>query len=196
MTSINYRSVFLYKMCLLASYRRRYRERYRTVARLIPDGVRVVDYCCGDAEVYTAHLRHRNVEYLGLDFNEGFVSTLQARGVPCRAVDIRRGEPVRAEYSLMMGSLYQFFPCHRALVDRVLSSTSRFIISEPLKNHAGSRLWLVRQLAHALNDPGDGVKRHRFTAPSFGEFLAPYETRVVTCVPGEIETVVVLRGDL
>ena len=196
MTSINYRSLFLYKLSLQASYRRRYRERYLIVARLIPDGVRVVDYCCGDARVYTAHLRHKKVEYLGLDFNAGFIAALRARGVPCRAVDIARAPPVPAEYSLMMGSLYQFFPLHRALVDKVLSATGRFIICEPLKNHAASPHWLLRTLAHALNDPGDGVKRYRFTAPSFGEFLAPYEPRIVTCLPGEIETVVVLKGDL
>jgi len=195
-TSINYRSLLLYKASLRLSYRHRYRERYLTVSRLIPDGVRVVDYCCGDAELYTAHLQHRNVEYLGLDFNEGFVSALRARGVPCRVANMLAAEPVSAEYSVMMGSLYQFFPCHTALVDKVLSSTSRFIISEPLKNHAGSRHWLVRKLADALNDPGDGVKKNRFTPASFREFLAAYEPRIVTYVPGEVDTVVVLRGDL
>ncbi len=196
MTSVNYRSLFLYKASLQFSYRHRYRERYLTVSRLIPEGVRVVDYCCGDAELYTSHLRHRDVEYLGLDFNERFVSALRARGVPCRAVNILHAEPVRAEYSVMMGSLYQFFPFHQALVDKVLSCTNRFIICEPLKNHAGSKHWLVRTLAHALNNPGDGVKRYRFTPASFQEFLAPYETRIVTYEPGEVETVVVLRGDL
>jgi len=65
-----------------------------------------------------------------------------------------------------------------------------------LKNHADFGHWLVCTLADALNNPGDGVRKYRLTPESFGEFLAPYETRIVTCVLGEVETVVVLKGDL
>lgn len=173
-----------------------YRERYRTVCGLIPDGVRLVDYCCGDAEIYTSHLKDRKIDYLGLDFNDRFVSVLRKRGVPCLKLDILMSDAIVADYSLMMGSLYQFIPRHKELVDKILMRAKRFVISEPVRNNTESQHWLIRKLAYSLNDPGDGTKRYRFTEESFRDFLANYEDRIVTVVPGEIEMTVVLRGDL
>lgn len=196
MRSINYRWLFLYKLALRLSYRRRYRDRYLAVSKLIPDNVRVVDYCCGDAEIYTSHLKHRNIEYLGLDFNERFISAIRTRGVPCQTLNIRDAKPVVADYSLMMGSLYQFIPTHIGLVDKILRFTKRFIISEPIKNHAESANWLIQRAAYSLNNPGDGIKRYRFTPQSFREFLANYDHRVVNCLEGEVEFVAMLKGDL
>ena len=196
MRSVNYHWLFIYKLALQLSFGGKYRERYIDVSMLIPDNVHIVDYCCGDAEIYTSYLKHRDLEYLGLDFNDRFISALHTRGVPCRTFNIREGEPLVSDYSLLMGSLYQFIPDHVELVNKVLRYTKRLIISEPVKNHAESGNWLIRKLAYLLNNPGDGVKRYRFTQESFKEFLANFEGRIVTCVEGEMECVVVLRGNL
>jgi len=194
--SLTYQWPFLYKLALRLSYRQRYRERYLTVSNLIPDNVRVVDYCCGDAEIYTSYLRQRNIDYLGVDFNERFLSAIRNRSVPCQKLNIREADPVVADYSLMMGSLYQFIPTHVELVDKILRHSKRFIIAEPVKNHAQSTNWLVQRAAYLLNNPGDGIKKDRFTPQSFRDFLAKYKDLIVTCVEGDPEIVVVLRGAL
>jgi hypothetical protein len=116
--------------------------------------------------------------------------------VPCQIFNVRDAEPMVADYSLMMGSLYQFIPTHVELVDRILRHTKRFIISEPVRNHAESRNWFIRRAAYLLNNPGDGIKSDRFTPASFREFLANYADRIVTCLEGDVEITVVLNGDL
>jgi hypothetical protein len=136
------------------------------------------------------------VDYLGVDFNGTFISSLRRRHVPCVKMSVLDGDPIETEYSLMMGSLYQFIPGHKTLVDRILQRTARFIIAEPVKNYAGSRHWMIRQLAHVLNDPGDGVKRCRFSPASFREFLMKnYEDRLAAYIEGDIEHIAVLKGD-
>ncbi|MBI1745369.1 MAG: hypothetical protein HYR55_02135 [Acidobacteria bacterium] len=197
MPSIIYRSLLLYKLGLLLSYRSKYRKRYTTVAALVPDHVRVVDYCCGDAEIYTSHLKHRDVAYLGLDFNEQFIARLRdQRGVPCQVMNICVDEPVPADFSLMMASLYQFIPAHKALIDKILAYSKRFILVEPVRNNTESSCWFIRKLAYLLNDPGDGMKPHRFTPASFKAFLENYKDRLITLIEGDVEIVAVLKGDL
>ena len=185
----------LYNLAVRLSYRGRYRARYSSVSELIPEGVRIVDYCCGDAEIYNAYLKNRDVDYLGLDFNSRFIPALQKKGVPCKYFNLLTDSSIDADYSLMMASLYQFIPEHGKIVDKILPSTSLLIISEPVKNLAQSQSSLARKLANWLNNPGDGQKKYRFTSRSFKEFIQKYEDRVVEYVQGEIEDIVVLRGD-
>jgi len=196
MTSLIYRWPFLYRMAIRMSYLGNYHQRYSLVSELISDGVRVVDYCCGDAEIYSACLKQRNIDYLGLDFNDRFISTLRSNGVPCRKFNILESQPLDADYGLLMGSLYQFIPDHATIVDKILAHTNHLIISEPVKSRTESRNLLVRKLAYWLNDPGDGTKRYRFTSESFRDFVNNYQQRLENYIEGPIDVIAVLRGDV
>ena len=113
-----------------------------------------------------------------------------------RSFDITLDVPVQTDYAVMMGSLYQFIPYHRAAVERILSGCSFLIVVEPIANLGGSSTRWVRRLAALLNNPGDGVKEHRFSRDTFARFLREdLGTRIVRLEEWNMETLAVLRGD-
>ena len=196
MTSVNYRFPRLYEALLRLSYGSHYAERYRRVAALLPDGARVVDYCCGDAQLYRLCLESRNVHYLGLDFNAHFLRRLERLNIEARPFDLKADPPVPSDYAVMMGSLYQFIPDHRTAVERILSACGYFVIVEPVANMGNARSWWKRQLAASLNNPGDGVKTHRFSRDTFEAFAhESFAGRVERLEHWDMESLLVLRGD-
>src|SRR6266516_148165 len=162
---------------MLALYRRHRAQRLRAVAGLIPAGARVVEACCGPGLLYRRHLRDKRVEYTGLDISPAFVRRLARAGVDARLWDMRADRPLPgADYVVMQGSLYQFLPEARPVVDRMLAAAREtVIIAEPVRNL--TRGPLAGPLAR-LGDPGTGPTPHRFDERSLEELFAGYGERV------------------
>jgi SAM-dependent methyltransferase len=177
-----YRSAALYELTMLALYRRHRAERLAAIADLIPPGCRVVEACCGPGLLYRRHLRSKDVDYTGLDISPAFVRRLARAGVDARLWDMRAQRPLpRGDYVVMQGSLYQFLPDARPVVDRMLAAaTDAVIVAEPVHNLTQGPL--AGPLAR-LGDPGTGPTPHRFDEESLRALFAGYGERVRRSFP-------------
>jgi SAM-dependent methyltransferase len=195
--SLIYRSPRVYELVMLLLYRQHYRTRQSVLAEQIPARTSVVEACCGPGNLYLRHLRHKSVNYTGLDLNPAFVARLQGQGIDSRLWDMRSAEPLpRADYVVMQASLYHFLPDPGPIVDRMLSAArEQVMIAEPIRNLTSDHPRLSRMFA-ALTDAGAGPEPQRFDEGSLDDFLAAYQDRVrhVMPVAGGREKLYVLEG--
>jgi SAM-dependent methyltransferase len=190
-----YRSAALYELTMLALYRRHRAARLRALAELIPRGAGVVEVCCGPGLLYRRHLRRRGVEYTGLDISPAFVRRLARTGADARLWDLRDPRPLpAADFVVMQGSLYQFLPDARPVVDRMLAAAREaVVVAEPVRNLTHGPL---TGLLARLGDPGTGPTPHRFDERGLHELFAGYGGRVLESFPvaGGRERAYVLAG--
>ncbi|WP_063050446.1 class I SAM-dependent methyltransferase [Nocardia arthritidis] len=179
-TSLIYRNGTVYEVLMRGLYGRHYAARYRAIAELVPEGASVVDLCCGPATLYTRYLRHKSVDYTGLDLNERFVARVNEAGGRGRVWNLRSGDALpAADYVVMQASLYHFLPEPGPLLDRMLAAaTERVIVAEPVRNLASSANPFLATIGKRFTDAGDGEQAHRFTERTLDEFFAPYRPRV------------------
>ena len=159
-----YRTSIGYELVMLALYRWHYPGRYQAVADLIPSGADVMELCCGPGILYKRYLRHKQVQYLGLDMNEKFIRNLLRRGIAAERWDLRSDRPLpSAGYVIMQGSLYHFLPDAEGMLTRMLNAARKaVIIAEPIRNLTSSRWPVVARLSSKLTDPGGGTAGNRF----------------------------------
>lgn len=155
-----------------------YHERYQEVADLIPQNSSVLDVCCGDCMLYD-FLKFKNVNYTGIDFNQTFVTVAKKRGLEVIKANVFTDNLPRADYVVLLSSLYQFIPRHKELIIKLLSvSRKAVIIRECIKSRSSSTNILVSTVGKLLNNPGDGMKIRRFNKKTFFETCEPFKNRV------------------
>ena len=161
---------------MAALYGRHYSSRYRAITDLIKPGSSVLDLCCGPGVLYRRYLRHKSVNYTGLDVNANFIKTLVRSGAKGEVRDLRTDDPLPlAEYVIMQASLYHFLPDPGAIVNRMLAAAqTAVIIAEPIRNLACSNLPLVHSITRSMTDPGLGAQPLRFTEQTLDELLSGY----------------------
>ncbi|MBF6300024.1 hypothetical protein IU459_21120 [Nocardia amamiensis] len=180
-TSLIYRNGTVYEALMRGLYGRHYAARYRAIAELVPSGASVVDLCCGPATLYTRYLRHKSVDYTGLDLNERFVARVTEAGGQGKVWNLRSDQPLpTADYVIMQASLYHFLPEPGPVIDRMLAAaTEQVIVAEPVRNLATSDNPVLATIGKRFTDAGDGEQAHRFTEPTLDEFFAGYGAQVV-----------------
>lgn len=197
-TSLVYRHPLLYEATMALLYGRHYRARQSVIAEMIPNGVAVVDVCCGPGRLYTHFLRHRHVEYTGIDINDAFLTRLRQRGAATILADVSSLERLpEADVVVMQASLYHFLPDVEKVLDRMLDAARlKVILSEPIRNLTDSGNLILRWLARRGTNPGTGSAARRFTPDTLSHVLAPYEDRILERgeIPGGREMYVVFRG--
>jgi SAM-dependent methyltransferase len=183
---------------MLLLYGRHYFSRYRTVAELIPPGSSVLDLCCGPAVLFDRYLRHKSVQYTGLDLSQEFIDRLRQRGGTGQVWDVRSPVPLpHADSVVMQASLYHFLPDAKSVVDRMLQAAGRqVIIAEPVRNLANSRNRLVAACGRRLTHAGDGPAHARFTPQTLDGLFDAFGSRLRRSfyIPGGREKVVVLNA--
>lgn len=198
-TSLVYRSTWLYESAMVLLYGRHYAARYHALAELVPERASVLDVCCGPGILYYRYLKQKQVDYLGIDINQGFVDRLARHGARGQVCDLRADAPLpSADYVIMQASLYQFLPDARPVVDRMLRAAhQRVIVAEPIRNLSSSGNRWLAMFGARMSDAGDGELAHRFNETTFDAFFAHYSARLEsTClIPGGREKIVVLRAD-
>src|SRR5262245_4525490 len=159
------RTIFEFVMTML--YGQEPCTTYAAVAQRIPNGVTVVDLCCGTARLYSDHLRSRGCTYVGLDFNGHFVADMKNRGITARFFNAIT-DPVPPGDCITMVSSFYHFRRHASDVLNRMRSAARMcvIISEPVRNISGKGTFLSR-LAGWLSNPGVGEYEHRFSLEDF-----------------------------
>jgi hypothetical protein len=197
-TSLVYSHPYVYEWAIRFMYGRDFEARYRAINDLIADGSDVFEACAGDGYLYRHYLSKRSVRYTGGDFNERFVAHARQNDVPITHFDLSRDTVPRADVVLIQGSLHQFMPDHRGVVDRLLGAArGRLIISEPIKNLATHHWGPIAWLARRATNPGDGQKTARFDEPRLDAFFSEYYADRIErsfVIPGGRDKVYCLRG--
>ena len=121
-----YRSPWLYRMAMRTPLKNHYRTFYESVACRIPEGASVLDLCSGPGTLYDFLLK-KSVKYTALDANESFISHLERRFVPAVQCDLNNHQALpKADYVVMMGSLYHFMPNSQSILSKMFGAATLF----------------------------------------------------------------------
>lgn len=179
LTSPIYWSPRIYRAVMRALYGSELEERYRTVDRLIPDGSRVVELCCGCGYLYEHYLRHRRIDYLGLDLLPAMMSRLRKMGARVEAVDVVKGVVPNGDYVIMLGSLYHFHP-QEACILRKMAASGTGIVLEPTQNLSQSTNCMIRLLARSMSFISGTSSAYRLTSARMDEVIAEAGVHVIS----------------
>ena len=150
-------------------YGKHYKYRYRAIAEKIPRGASVTDVCSGDSVLYTRYLKGKN-KYTGIDINP--LTAFNSQWAKIIKVDIVKEAIPKADYVVMQGSLYQFIPNHKEIINKMLDSARyKVIISEPVINLVNSKNKIISTIAKYSVNPGTGPTPNRFTKKSLHLFF-------------------------
>lgn len=166
--SFVYRNLFAYRLILNILFMGRYKQRFKKVIDLIDPRREkaVIELCFGD--IYIAQwCKRQGVDYVGFDINPHFVSIAKKKGYCVKLFDLRdQSTPLPAgDVVVMMGSLYHFHDILEDLIERIMLSSPRLIISEPIKNWA-SRNDILGHIARNSANAGQGEEFFRFNEQS------------------------------
>ena len=159
--SLVYRSIPLYRLVMNVLYAGGYRRRFqRLLDRLGDDVHSVCELCFGDT-LLADGCRARGITWIGLDVNHGFCERARRQGHDAREGDLRVLEFPPADVYVMAGSLYHFHQDLGWLLARVLASSRRFVLSEPVRNLSSTAGVLGKWAARSAN-PGTGDAGFRY----------------------------------
>jgi hypothetical protein len=175
--SLIYSSVHVYRFMMNVLYQGRYRRRFGNILELLDPGVRsVCDVCFGD--VYIAQwCSEHGVEWTGIDLNRNFCRNARRQGFNAIEGDIFSIDLPAADVYVMAGSLYHFHTSLARVFDMVLERTSRFIISEPVRNLSTSG-GIIGWWAARSADPGTGDVAFRFNEKSLRDSVERQRERI------------------
>jgi hypothetical protein len=191
-TGFAYWHPVLYRLLMTGLYGRHFSARYEAVAEKIPAGASVLDAACGDCLLWE-FLAGKGVSYTGLDLNERFLGRAARRGIRVVAADLRAGGLPRADFVVLQGSLYQFIPEHRAVIDSLLGAAgTALILSEPVRNIAleGGRFGSV--LADWATRVRGQSYPSRFSRAEFVALLREHGASSIEEIPGGRDVVGVI----
>ncbi len=155
-----------------------YHERYEAVARRVPEGASVVEFCCGCGYLYEKFLAQKHVGYIGVDLLPRMLSRLRKLGVPVIAGDLLSMQTPAADICVMLGSLYHFHPKEGVLLG-AMARSGRAILLEPVKNHSFDGNPISRWLGQALSYIGDTSSSYRLTPDALDALLAEGGVEVI-----------------
>lgn len=161
--SFIYSNIYIYRTIMSILYLGGYKDRFRNVENLLGGKLdhSVTELCFGD--IYLAKWCNENkINWEGIDINDNFVRFAINQGFKARCTNLREF-PVfkKSSVVIMMGSLYHFEDILPRLIDYVMQSCNRFIISEPVNNLSSNRGligWIAKRSANA----GHGDEMFRF----------------------------------
>lgn len=120
----------------------------------------VLDVCCGDCKLRKYVPLQK---YAGIDISPGFVRSAKKKGLAVEQGDVRHIMIPKKECIVMKSSLYQFYPEHEFMLNKLLmSAEKKLIVSEPYKNLSSSRNWFVRKISQIATNPGTEYAGVRF----------------------------------
>lgn len=197
MRSITYWHPCVYSLFMRLQYKLHYAERYKVIRDLIDDNSCVVDVCCGDCKMYD-FLRDKEVEYTGLDFNQFFIKYARKKGIKAKIFNVYKDVVPGADYIILQASLYQFFPWHGQILNKLFGAARKYlIISEPVKTFGGSDSKFISFIGKVLNNPGNGIKTYRFSIDTLKNTLRPFERNITKelLISNNREYVVLIKKD-
>ena len=167
--SLIYKSHTIYSVLIKILYGKYFFNRYRDLRSYIPIGNTVLDVCSGDCNLYHFAIKGRN-QYTGVDLN---ISRLKKnKNVNQKQLDIIKDSLPKADIIILQGSLYQFQPNQKLIIDKLLfKAKKKVIISEPIINIANSENSFIAFIAKYTVNPGTTPRTKRFTKQSLNHFF-------------------------
>ena len=144
-------------------YLGKYNQRFKSVENLLNprNDKNVIELCFGDTMI-AKWCKLNDIKWAGFDINEEFIKNARLEGYNAHYKDILKLENLpKSDAVIIMGSLYQFNEILDDLINCVMSSTSKFIISEPISNLA-TKGNLIGYLAKRSTKVGNGNEMFRY----------------------------------
>jgi trans-aconitate methyltransferase len=169
----------IYHFAMRALYGKGLDSRCKIIAGLLPNGVSVVDVCCGDCYIMR-FLNGKNIKYLGLDINPNFVKNVQNLGIEAKLFNLKEDKLPQADYVIMQASLYQFMPDHKIVLDKIFSAARKgVVIAESIKNMTLSNNRIISSIAF-LGTKVNGVYfSNRFAKDELTKLFKDYGVTVL-----------------
>lgn len=175
--SLIYKSHTLYTFLIKILYGKYFLNRYRDLRDYIPIGDSVLDVCSGDCNLYHFAIKGRN-NYTGVDLNTSKLK--KNKNVNQKQLDIVKDALPNADIVILQGSLYQFQPNEKLIIDKLLfNAKKKVIISEPIRNIANSKNSVFSFIAKYTVNPGTGHTIKRFTKQSLDNFFELNYNRII-----------------
>lgn len=195
-----YSHPLLYQALIRFLYRKNFNERYQLVADQIPAGASVADVCAGDAYLYFHYLKQKSVSYIALDNSRNFGKWAVNQGVDYRNFNLFNDDIPVVDVVVMMGSLFQFKPSEKEVLQKMISSARHeVIITEPVSNLSSSHIGLVARLANRLTTPFEVPSHYtgeRFNEEQFVKFISSFhQLQKKELIAGGREMLAVFKGE-
>jgi hypothetical protein len=177
-----YWNPLIYRALMRYLYGRTYNARYSSVADLLPDRCSVTDLCCGCGSLYTEHLIHKDVTYVGVDQVSRLMRLLnkydRCLTVVGDACDV---DLVNSDYCVMVGSLYHFHPREASVIERMAAIGKLGVVVESVQRAQKSRRHnpLLRFVAERIGYVRHSSYRYRLDSDRLDDVLAEASINVL-----------------
>jgi hypothetical protein len=152
-------------------YAGKYRDRFRMIVPYLGNVKSVLELCFGDT-VFAELCQRRNIDWTGIDNNEMFVSKAVKNRYHAMCENIlEMKEFPSSDCCVMAGSLYHFHTESDVLFAKIFSSTSKLVLSEPIRNLA-SRKDVIGKMASRYSKTKDGIQPFRYDQKSLTEEIS------------------------
>ncbi len=173
-TSIIYRNIHIYRLVMNILYSMKYKKRFTDILSLFDNEDKsVLELCFGDT-IIAQECKKRNILWIGFDINKYFVNTAKLKGFNAIQADLATLDSFpKADVCIMCGSLYHFNDDLESLFAKMLKSSHKIIISEPIEN-ISSQKGIIGKISRILTNAGKGDENFRFNQTSIIETLNKY----------------------
>jgi len=164
--SFVYKNIYIYRIMMNILYSLKYKKRFYEIAKEISENDKnVLELCFGD--IYIANeCKKKGILWTGIDINENFVNFANRKGLHAIKADLTQIETLPlSDICIMSGSLYHFHNEMGLILNKMLASAKRIIISEPIIN-LSSKKGFVGTISRKLTNAGKGAENFRFDEQS------------------------------
>jgi hypothetical protein len=155
----------------------KYKKRFSNIIELLDEKDNdILELCFGD--IYIAqYAKKTNKQWIGYDINQNFIDYANSGGYNAMNKNILSKENFpKNDICIMSGSLYHFLYNIEQILNKMLISSKKVIISEPIKNLSNSKYFGF--FAKKSANTGNGEEEFRFTRDSFIEILEEYKIKL------------------
>ena len=175
--SLVYNNIHIYRIIMNLLYGLKYKKRFDNIIKLLNENdKRILELCFGD--IYIAeYAKKSDKEWKGYDINEKFIEYASKKGFNAINKNIFEIDKLdNNDVVIIVGSLYHFNERIDILLEKMLNSTKKVIISEPIKNLSNSKYmgFIAKKSANA----GHGEESFRFTKESFLQTLDKFKNKL------------------
>lgn len=174
--SLVYKNIYIYRLIMNFLYGMKYKKRFENIISLINNEEKdIVELCFGDTFI-AKYAKENNKNWKGFDINDSFVSYAIAEGFDATNKNILLDSIPKSDVCIMAGSLYHFIDNIEFVLGKMLKSSKKVIISEPIKNLSNNKY--IGFFAKKSANAGNGEEEFRFTEISFLNILNQYKIKL------------------
>lgn len=169
--SFIYRNIHIYRILMNLIYSFKYKQRFLDIINEIRASDKtIVELCFGDIHI-AGECKKRGVTWIGIDINEKFVNFALKKGFHAIKDDLILMETLPlSDLCIISGSLYHFHDDIDSILNKMLVSSQRIIISEPVVNWS-SKKGIIGKISRKHTNAGKGAESFRFDKQSMIDTL-------------------------